>query len=233
MTALKLDWCSYEAAKYAVMNWHYSKSMPAGKTVKIGVWESEDRSMGKWRFIGAVIFSRGANKDLGTPYGYDQLECCELTRVALDKHAATVTKIVAIAIKMLKKANAGIRLIISFADPERDHIGAIYQAGNWLYVGMSIATEEYIVNGKRMHGRSMRAMYGTHLGKDFIKVIKGSSKHRYLMPLDNEVKSGIKQYSKPFPKRVKQAIVSCPENCDGVAPIHTLQNSSACNGLTI
>ena len=25
---LKLDWCDYKAAKYAVEHWHYSKSLP-------------------------------------------------------------------------------------------------------------------------------------------------------------------------------------------------------------
>ena len=50
---LKLDWCSHEAARWAVEHWHYSKSMPTPPVVKIGVWEDE-------RFIGVVLFSRGA-----------------------------------------------------------------------------------------------------------------------------------------------------------------------------
>ena len=28
---LKLDWCSYQAAKWAVEHWHYSKTMPVAK----------------------------------------------------------------------------------------------------------------------------------------------------------------------------------------------------------
>ena len=51
---LHLDWCSYEAAKYAVEHWHYSHSLPIGKLVKIGVWEDD-------QFIGAVVFGYGAN----------------------------------------------------------------------------------------------------------------------------------------------------------------------------
>lgn len=196
---LKIDWCSYEAANYAVTHWHYSGVMPAGKTVKIGVWEDD-------KFVGAVIFSRGANCDLGRPYGCTQIESCELTRVALKSHNASVTRIVAIALKFLKRNNPGMRLVISFADPERGHHGGIYQGGNWIYVGRSIATDEYIVNGKRMHGRSMRAAHGTHIGKSFISKIKGSSKHRYLMPLDEEMRNKVKSLARPYPKRVKQAI---------------------------
>lgn len=36
---LKIDYCDIKAARYACEHFHYSKSVPAGKTVKIGVWE--------------------------------------------------------------------------------------------------------------------------------------------------------------------------------------------------
>jgi hypothetical protein len=53
---LHLDWCSYQAAKYACENWHYAKVIPAGKNVYIGVYEEQ-------KFIGCVIFGYGTNKD--------------------------------------------------------------------------------------------------------------------------------------------------------------------------
>ena len=43
-STLKLGWCSYAAAKYAVEHWHYSKVMPSGKAVYIGVWEEAEFS---------------------------------------------------------------------------------------------------------------------------------------------------------------------------------------------
>ena len=79
MTELVVDWCSYEAAKYAVMHWHYSKTMPTHPIIKIGVWEDGE-------FVGCVLFSRGANNNLGRPYGLKITEVCELTRVALSQH---------------------------------------------------------------------------------------------------------------------------------------------------
>jgi hypothetical protein len=72
---LALDWCSFDAAKYAVEHWHYSHAMPAGKLAKVGVWEDGS-------FIGAVVFGRGANSHLGSPYGLSGLQCSELVRVA-------------------------------------------------------------------------------------------------------------------------------------------------------
>lgn len=214
-TILKIDWCSHDAAKYAVEHWHYSRSMPAGKTVKVGVWEDD-------KFIGVVIFSRGANCDLGKPYGCSQIESCELTRIALKSHKTPVTRIASIALKFLKKHDPGIRLIISFADPEQGHHGGIYQGGGWVYVGKTIAANEYLVNGKRMHGRSMRAAHGTHIGKPFIERIKGSSKFRYLMALDDDMRQKIERLRKPYPKRAKQAIAGVQPDSGGAAPTGAL-----------
>ena len=42
MTTLRLDFCSHDAAKHAVMRWHYSRQMPKAKLVKVGVWEDAE-----------------------------------------------------------------------------------------------------------------------------------------------------------------------------------------------
>lgn len=213
---LKLDWCSFEAAKYAVEHWHYSQCMPAGKLTKIGVWEND-------QFIGCVLFGRGANNTLGNPYGVSNIECCELVRIALTKHQTPVTKIVSIAIKLLKKFSPGIKLIISFADPDQNHHGGIYQGGNWAYIGQSKSADEYMVHGKRMHGRTMRAIYSTHVGKDFITIVKGSRKYRYAMALDKEVERRINILKQPYPKRLKIGRSVYPAEVDGANPIQPLQ----------
>ena len=64
MTArpLHLDFCSHDAAKHAVMRWHYSRAMPKSKLVRIGVWEDE-------RFAGAIIYGLGANRHIARPFG--------------------------------------------------------------------------------------------------------------------------------------------------------------------
>lgn len=202
VTSLRLDWCSHAAAKFAVEHWHYSKRMPKSKLAKIGVWENE-------KYIGCVIFGVGATSDLVKSYGLKPIEGCELVRVALTSHISSVSRIVAIALKILKRAFSGLRLVVSFADPEHGHIGGIYKAGGWLYVGNSQASEEYIVNGKRWHGRAFRASKPSALTtKQYLqiadpnyKIVAGSSKFRYLMPLDAEMKAKIEPLRKPYPKR--------------------------------
>ena len=129
---LKLDWCSHEAAKYAVEHWHYSRRMPKSKLVTIGAWENGT-------FIGVVIFGYGATPEIGKPYGLKQTEICELVRVALNKHESPTSRILSIALKMLRKQSEGLRVIVSFADSEQGHHGGIYQATNWIFTG----SEEY------------------------------------------------------------------------------------------
>lgn len=188
---LKIDWATHEAAKYAVENWHYSQCLPAGKLVKVGAWENG-------KFIGVVIFGRGANNNMAKPYGLTQLECCELVRIALTKHITPVSKIAAIAMRFLKANSPGLRLIISYADPLQGHHGGIYQAGNWLYCGKSSPQAAVMHNGKVMHKRTAREKFGSIEG---MKKSPVTSKHKYLMPLDAEMRKRILPLARPYPKR--------------------------------
>jgi hypothetical protein len=198
---LKIDWASHDAAKYACEHWHYSKTLPVGKLVKIGVWENS-------LFIGVVLFAWGANKSLGSPYGLKMTECCELVRIALKKHQTPVSRIKAIAIRFLKSQSPGVRLIVSFADPSANHHGGIYQAGNWIYTGTCAPTFEYWIDGKRLN---KRAYTGHNFGNAKLAIPKGAKKvsmpgkHRYLMPLDDDMRAKIAPLAQPYPTRAKQA----------------------------
>jgi hypothetical protein len=197
---LKIDWATHEAAKYAVENWHYSESMPAGKLVKVGAWENG-------KFIGVVLFGRGANNNIGKPYKLDQTAACELVRIALTNHITPVSKIAAIAMRFLKVNSPGLRLIISYADPLQGHHGGIYQAGNWLYCGTSQAQQEVMHNGKIMHKRTANSLFGTIKGMQKSPIMW---KHKYLMPLDNEMRKQIIPLAKPYPKRASSETIDTP-----------------------
>lgn len=200
---LKLDWCSYAAAKFAVEHWHYSGHMPDSKCVKIGVYEDE-------KFIGAVIFSRGvSSSNLAKTYGLKTTELCELSRVALKAHQAPVTQIVSIAIRLLRKFCPGLKLIISYADANQGHVGSIYQAGNWIYTGESASVPIYVgKSGRVYHDRSVstsgvKEHYGRMSScpkKQDLKVIPQKPKHRYFMPFEDELRKKIK--AKPYPKKI-------------------------------
>jgi hypothetical protein len=193
---LRLDWCSHQAAKYAVDHWHYSRTMPVGKLVKIGVWEGE-------AFVGCILFARGANNNLYKPYGLNQIEGAELVRVALATHQTPVSRIIKIALAMLCIQSPGMRLIISFADTKQGHHGGIYQAGNWIYTGRISPPTEYIWQGRWVHSMQIQTMIrsGHVKSRKDLKKRPGSVKHRYLMPLDPDMRARVQHLAKPYPKR--------------------------------
>lgn len=223
--SLRLDWCDHKAAKYAVENWHYSKSLPTPPIVRVGVWESG-------KFIGCVLFSRGAAQHIGKAYNLPQTNICELTRVALSLHIAPVSRIVALAIKMLKKHCPELRLIVSYADPLQGHAGGIYQAGNWIYEGKRESTVEFLApDGKRWHGRMIsptgrKRVYGQTRAvwkPEDCKKIVCEGKHKYLMPLDDEMRKQIAPLAKPYPKRLKEHDADTLGIVGGATPTQTLQ----------
>jgi hypothetical protein len=196
---LRIDWATHAAAKYACLNWHYSGTVPTGKPLRIGVWEKD-------KFIGVVFFGSGASAALGVPYGLKVNEVCELVRVALTKHENAVSRIIRIAIKLLKQKCPNLRLIVSFADPFQGHSGGIYQAGNWIYNGDSSPSHMWklpdgsLAHDRRFSGSGWNAPKTPPKGSVKVKV---PGKHRYLMPLDDEMRKQIEPLRKPYPKRVR------------------------------
>ena len=211
---LRIDWCSYEAAKYAVQHWHYSRSLPCSKTARLGVWEDD-------KFIGAIVFAWGANRHLAGEYELRMIETAELCRVALAKHSTPVSRILSIAVKMLKREMPGIRLIVSYADLNHGHFGKIYQASNWVFVGETGHEAGIVLNGKLTHRRTINSKYGTstiewlHEHVDSCaRRVEGKPKFKYLLPLDDEIADHIKSLSKALPKRATSKDIVAP----GVRP---------------
>jgi hypothetical protein len=205
---LRIDWATSDAARFACINWHYAKAVPVGKLVKVGAWEDG-------KFIGCVLFGRGANKNMPKPYGLGQDECVELVRVALTTHLTPVSKIMMFAVKFLKRSNPGIRLVVSYADLDSNHHGGIYQATNWVYEGLfgKDSVSAFIINGKKTHRKSIDSLGVKQSIAEVrrcldanAKEFRTKGKHKYLMPLDAEMRERILPLSKPYPKRVKQAM---------------------------
>lgn len=194
--AFEVKRCSFEAAKYAVMKWHYSKAMPTGKLVKFGVWEDGE-------FIGAVIFGRGTNRHIGSEYELGQFEVCELVRVALNKHQTPVSQIVAESLRMLKDSNEGLRLVISYADSEQGHSGGIYKAGNWIYVGAPISMPYFVINGKKTHSRTAYVAgrnlqwYQNNVDPN-AKKITPARKSKFVYPLDKQLRRRVAKLALPY-----------------------------------
>lgn len=212
---LLIDFCNYEAAHYAVMHWHYSKKMPIGKLFKLGVWEND-------KFIGSVIYAHIVGAMGAKSLGLTNFEACELVRVALNNHITPVSRIISITIKLLKKHNPKLKLIVSYADPEQDHLGIIYQAGNWIYIGRSTPSVMYQVDNKKIHSRTANPN-NKHFGnktKDIdisnAKKVRALPKYKYIYILDKEIYPKYIKLKKPYPK--------CMSSLNNKTSSHQLEN---------
>lgn len=223
--ALKIAFCSHKAAIFAAKRWHYSGTIPVGKQVRFGVWEFDT-------FVGVVCFGTGANPSLGKRFGIERREVAELTRVALNNHATPVSRIVRICLSMLRATNPGLMIIVSFADPKQGHVGGIYQAGGWVYLGESNPETSYLINGHEYHRRTLTASNfgGLAPSKDLIKIakkIRNPGKHRYAIALNKKDRKMLAEMQLPYPKRTKPSSEASgfqPEE-GGAIPTRALQSS--------
>lgn len=200
MSALLVAPVSSRAVTFACERWHYAGRVPYGKKWARGVWEDG-------RFVGVVVFGRGSSPRMSEFWGLKQVECVELVRVALRDHATPVSQIVAQALRELKTANPGLRLVVSFADPGHGHHGGIYQAGNWIFCGLSKSGGEFVIRGRQQHMRAVGYTYGTtdlawireHLDPDAY-LVQPADKYRYAMPLDRAMRREVLRRQQPTPE---------------------------------
>jgi len=230
---LHLDWCSHAAAEYAVRHWHYSRRMPKSKLAKIGVWEDGV-------FVGVIVFGVGAgNSTNGKRFGLRaRFEMAELLRVALREHNTPVSRMIAVAVRMVRRAFPGLRLLTSFADGGQGHIGAIYQAAGWVYIGGK-QFHAYRVHGIVTHPRTLYDRYG--LGGQSIPWLRAHVdpmasrertpvKYQYVYPLDAEIRLRLLPFAQPYPKRVGSIDGDAPAihaGEGGSSPTPTLQLETA------
>jgi len=103
-----------------------------------------------------------------------------MSRLVLSSHlngANYGSYLIARSLRELKKLN--IKAVISYADSSR-HIGAVYQAANFTYHGLSPQKNDFILSN------------GTKLSRGKVKGLEGqwmprSRKHRYLYLLDKKI----------------------------------------------
>src|SRR5699024_7572891 len=134
---------------------------------------------------------------------------CELTRVALNSHDHFVSEILAQAIHFLKKNSPNLKLIVSYADSEQEHKGGIYQATNWLYLGKTKGSIEFIINGKRVHSKTINSKYGR--GSQNVQWLRNhvdpkaekyhtQGKHKYVFPLNKKARKKLLPFNKKYPE---------------------------------
>lgn len=207
---MRLTIANKDAIKYACLKFHYAKTVPVN-TLGYNVYNDKD----EW--CGVILYGTGANNNIGKQFNLVQGAVFELVRVALNGKQECTSQAIAMSLKRLKKDCPLCRLVVSYADCDQNHLGTIYQATNWIYVGTNLENSidsSWIINGKRYHGRIISDWVRAHGGlkgltrEQFLKkyydpeakayITKG--KRKYLMPLDKKMRKFIEPMKQPYPK---------------------------------
>lgn len=167
------------AAQDLIRAHHYSHCVPSGKSLYYVFG------------VAIVVFSLPANQHIGQ-YLLGRPACCwELSRLwAPDGHEKNLlTRAISAARADLHRRLPEIEILVSYADPNVDHYGIVYQAASWLYTGQAEDGRYYVDgNGQVVARRKF------HSGKSFLKKheilalgyqeLKRPGRHRYAFPLN-------------------------------------------------
>lgn len=191
---MKITRANTKAINYACKNFHYSKSVPC---VQYGYNIYNDKN--EWR--GVILYGGGANNNMPKSFGKNAGEVLELVRVALNGKQETTSKAVAMSLRQLHKDNPICQMIVSYADHRQKHLGTIYQATNWIYLGKVITSDtQYFYKGKWTHERTINAQKNKQELKATLPTRKNSNKFKYVFCFDKRERKKYLKVALPYPK---------------------------------
>lgn len=205
---MRISIATPKAIRYACMKFHYAKAVPS---VQYGFNIFNDSE--EW--CGVICYGGGAAPNMPGSFGLCQGEVLELVRVAMNGkqgHGKT-SEAVAMSLRELHRKNPLIKMVVSFADLDKDHRGIIYQATNWIYLGCvnEGLLSAFIINGRKTHRRSVGAKGGVQSiewirenwdanAEEFIT--KG--KHKYVYCFDKKLRKKYQKMALPYPKKKEE-----------------------------
>lgn len=191
---MRIEKASTKAINYACKNFHYSQSVP---TVQFAYNIYNDHD--EW--CGVIIFGGGANNNLPKAFGKNAGEVLELERVALNGKQEQTSKAVAMALKQLHKDDPLCQIVVSFSDHRQKHLGTIYQATNWIYLGLTITSDtQYWYNGKWTHERTINSKKNRDQLKQILPKRENSNKFKYVFVFDKRERRQFQRLALPYPK---------------------------------
>ena len=212
VNSMKIKPITSKSARKYIATYHYSKTLPdSTKYIYAGFLGNS--------IAGIICFGMGSSKNQYTALIPDIKEgqYLELTRLWCPDNMPhnTESKIISESLKSLPKK---YKLILSFADPSKGHLGIIYQATNWYYCGMSnkgksLITNDGIVKHTRLLGiyKKRHPELRNKTNQEIMdiynwKYIKSYGKHRYVMLKGSKKERKfffniIKNRILPYPKR--------------------------------
>ena len=200
--SIRITPIGFDVAKRLLVERHYLHSMPGGTQISLGALVED-------RLLGVLTFGVGPSKAHRLVEGAAPSDCVTLTRLWLSDELPknSESRVLGIALRSLRKATS-FRFVLTYADPNAEHVGTIYQATNWIYIGESQAMALLdFGDGVGRHTRTIAQRFGTHSLKHFlkhgmtVKKIPQAAKHRYIYFLDPSWRDRLKPERLPYPKK--------------------------------
>jgi len=191
---MRLEIASNKAVKLACTKYHYAGLVPIYR-LAYSVFNSQGE------FCGVIVYGGGVNPNMGVRYNLQQGQYLELVRVALNGKQESTSKAVALSIKLIKKNNPHVKLLISYADKGQNHYGTIYQATNWYYVeDIKSSGIDVFYKGKWGHPRGPSGRLSLEEFNKLPRRIK-PGKRKYLYPLNEHFKEYCEKIKLPYEKK--------------------------------
>jgi hypothetical protein len=162
----KVSLCNRKEIADFIEKWHYSKNVNGLQTTYC--FKLEDHG----NLIGAMMYGKIAMKGVWKKYAENESDIIELRRLCCidDTPKNTESYFIGVTLRWLRK-NTNIKMVISYADSNFGHTGVIYQATNFVRVGMTTGGRVILYDGKRYHDKTIRTRYKGEL-KPFAKKIR-------------------------------------------------------------
>ena len=178
-------------AKELIKKYHYLGSKPFRCSYAFGLFLNGN-------FSGAIVFHGISAPEtmvgaFGLPRNQQQgfWEIGRLVLLPTENGKNYGSKLISIGIKLLQKETL-VRAVVSYADSTY-HNGAVYQASNFTYCGLTSPKADFYVNGKIKERGKTKGVIGEWKPRP--------RKHRYIRILDKSL--NLKWPVMPYPKRDK------------------------------
>ena len=161
-----------------ILNIHYAKRWPS-ISYAFGLFDNNE-------MIGCVTYGSPASPRVceGICGKEHAKKVLELNRLVLKYNRPNEASfLIAKSLKMLPQPS----IVLSYADTSQDHVGYVYQATNWIYLGLSeIRTDRIFIDGtKQKHGRHVISTDIDNI-KERTVLVQRPRKHRYLQIISNK-----------------------------------------------
>ena len=201
LKALQVEPVTSKTIAHLIEQQHYLHSMPAAARACFGVYHQNGLN-------GAVVFTSGARQGFQLLAGSRPQEVATLARLWLseDLPGNSESRVLGFVLRHLRR-NTPWKLLLSYADPQAGHVGTIYQATGWLYLGQTPPSSYLdLGDGRLQHPRSVYERFGSnavrHLRNTGVQASRRilAGKHRYAYLLDPSWRWRLAGHKQAYPR---------------------------------